>query len=176
MSAREYILEKILKVEGGYVDNPNDSGGATNYGITERVARNWGYSGSMGDFKLEDAIAIYQSQYLDTIKFDSLARISEITAREVADTAVNMGVKVSSKFLQRSLRLLTGHKLVIDGIIGDKTIAALSEYVARRKSTGEVVLVKMLNCLQGQRYIKIAERRPKDRVFIFGWFRTRIGL
>ncbi len=48
----EKAFEEIILHEGGYADDPADSGGKTMYGITEAVARNSGYRGEMKDFIL----------------------------------------------------------------------------------------------------------------------------
>lgn len=57
-----------------------------------------------------------------------------------------------------------------------RTLAALRAYLAKRGTEGETVLLKALNCLQGERYIDIAERRPKDEEFVYGWLRARVAL
>jgi hypothetical protein len=38
------------------------------------------------------------------------------------------------------------------------------------------VMLKTLNCLQGARYIELAEHRQKNEEFVFGWIRARVGL
>ena len=48
--------------------------------------------------------------------------------------------------------------------------------IRRGRKEGEQVLVKALNCLQGERYIKLAEKRQKNESFVFGWLGTRIEL
>ena len=51
-------FHKLLGHEGGFVDHPSDPGGATRWGVTERVARQWGYAGSMRELPVETAKAI----------------------------------------------------------------------------------------------------------------------
>lgn len=103
----------LLGHEGGYVDHPKDPGGATNWGVTERVARATGYSGHMRDFPVDLAKAIYRTQYWDAVKADQLP-----TAVRYAlfDAAVNSGVRQSVKWLQRAVGA------VDDGAIGPKTL------------------------------------------------------
>lgn len=165
------IIDHIVDVEGGYVNDPSDSGGETNFGITVGVARAFGYTGRMRYMPRNVAVAIYTSKYWDSVRADDMP---ESVAAEVVDTAVNAGVNRSGRFLQRSLNVLTpGDALVVDGAIGSGTIRRLNEYL---KVRDEVTLVKMLNCLQGAFYVKLAERREKDERFIYGWFKNRVAL
>ncbi|HHX4899582.1 putative peptidoglycan-binding domain-containing protein, partial [Acinetobacter baumannii] len=39
---------------------------------------------------------------------------------------------------------------------------------------GEKVLVRVLNIMQGQRYIEICERNPKQEQFFYGWIANRV--
>jgi len=48
MGIKQEIINQIIDVEGGYVNDPSGSGGETNFGITEAVARAYGYAGAMG--------------------------------------------------------------------------------------------------------------------------------
>jgi hypothetical protein len=52
----------------------------------------------------------------------------------------------------------------------------LKAYLARRGPGGEVVLLKALNVLQGERYIEIAEKRPAAEDFVYGWLANRVAL
>lgn len=54
------VINSVLKNEGGYVDHPNDTGGPTHWGITEKTARSYGYTGKMVDFTKEDAYLILE--------------------------------------------------------------------------------------------------------------------
>lgn len=170
------IIDEIIRAEGGYVDDPNDSGGATNYGITEAVARAAGWFGHMRDLPRELAFDIYSRQYWDEVRGDELEAIDPALAREVVDTAVNMGAGRAGEFLQRALNVFnTGGTLyadiTVDGAIGPATIRAVEGYAAKRAVN---VLVKALNCLQGAYYIDLAERRAKDENFVYGWLRARV--
>lgn len=175
-SLKLHIIDEIIKVEGGFVDDPNDSGGATNYGITEAVARSFGYTGNMRDLPRETAFDIYAARYWDAVFADSIVEVSESVTAEVVDTAVNMGVSRAGKFMQRALNVLNDRgrlysDITVDGKIGPATILALTSLV---KVRGDAVLVKMLNCLQGAFYVELAERREKDERFINGWFNNRV--
>lgn len=175
---KERIINAIIDVEGGYVNDPNDSGGETNFGITVAVARANGYNGAMRNLPRSVAFDIYLAKYWDAVKGDDLVKLSEHVAEEVVDTSVNMGPKRAGKFLQRALNSLNNQAklypdLAVDGAIGPATVSALRGYLAERN---ELVLSRALNCLQGAYYIDLAERREKDERFVYGWFKNRVTL
>jgi lysozyme family protein len=173
---KQKIVNSIIAREGGYVNDPNDSGGETNFGITVKVARENGYTGKMIDMLRAVAEEIYGKQYWDAVQGDQLVFLSEKIADEVTDTAVNMGVHRAATFLQRALNVLNDNgkhyeNVTVDGNIGAKTLDAVYQYLLRRD---EIVLLRVLNSLQGAFYVDLAERREKDKSFIYGWFKHRV--
>jgi len=176
MLSKKTILRKIIDLEGGFVDDPSDSGGATNHGITERVAREYGYTGSMCKLSVELAIEIYTDKYWDKINGDSLLALSQKITVEIIDAAINMGVYRAGEMLQRSLNVLNDRGTLyedidVDGIIGNVTVNALRNYLNVRH---EDVIIKAFNSLQGAFYIALAERREKDERFLYGWLKNRV--
>ncbi|APG62502.1 hypothetical protein LPB140_06540 [Sphingorhabdus lutea] len=176
----ENLLDKIIKVEGGYIDHPDDKGGPTKYGITEKVARQCGYDGAMRDISIEFAKNIYRKQYWTGPQFHKIYEIAPIISAKLFDIAVNMGNTRSIKFLQRALNALNRqekdyHDLRIDGQIGPSTLTATSQFIAYRGPQGAKVLVKAINALQGHFYIEISEKRPRNESFTYGWIANRIG-
>lgn len=179
MNIFEKALKHTLGIEGDYVNDPRDSGGATRYGITEKKARAWGFTGPMSELPLDLAKRIYKADYWDIIRLDEVAAMAPSVALEMFDTGVNCGISVPVKFLQRALNILNLQgqlfpDLEVDGIIGQNTLSALRAYVDRRGRLGVQVMVEALNCLQGAFYTDLAERRPKDEAFTFGWFANRV--
>ena len=175
------IIDDIIKAEGGYSNNPNDSGGETMYGITKSVAVANGYKGAMKDLPISLAENIYYTQYVSKPKFDLLLPLSESIAAEVIDTGVNMGPSVAGKFLQRCLNAFNNQgkayaDITVDGKVGPATSLALKSYLGLRGKQGEIVMMKALNCLQGARYIELAEANQKNEAFIFGWLANRVNL
>jgi len=171
---------KIAKVEGGYSDRDSDSGGKTKFGVTEAVAREHGYKGKMEDLPYDTAKTIAKKAYWDKLSLDAIVGFSPAIAHELFDTGYNQGVGTAARFLQRSLNVLNmGAKfygdIKVDGAVGPKTVEALKDYLRHRPHDGESVMLKALNALQGARYIEIAEDRPKDEDYVFGWFRERVG-
>jgi hypothetical protein len=65
---------------------------------------------------------------------------------------------------------------VPDGRIGPQTLGALDCFLRLRgTSQGETVLLRALEALQGERYLRLAERRPANEAFLYGWLANRIG-
>jgi lysozyme family protein len=175
------LIDALIEREGGYVNHPADKGGPTCFGITEAVARAHGYGGAMRNLPREEAAAIYRRLYWLRPRFDEVARRTARIAAELFDTGVNMGPAVAATFLQRALTALNRNgrdypDLVPDGRIGPRTLSALDSYLKERgKRSGETVLLRALEALQGERYLRLAERRPANEAFLYGWLANRIG-
>ncbi|MGN6058710.1 MAG: glycoside hydrolase family 108 protein [Sphingomicrobium sp.] len=175
------LIDRLIEREGGYADHPADKGGPTCFGITEAVARAQGYAGPMRLLPREEAIAIYRRLYWLRPRFDQVASRSASVAAELFDTGVNMGPAVATTFLQRALTALNRNAkdypdLTPDGRIGAQTLAALDAFLKLRgRSCGEAVLLRALEALQGERYLRLAERRPANEAFLYGWLANRIG-
>jgi lysozyme family protein len=174
------LIEDVIAREGGYVHHPADRGGATNWGITEAVARRQGYVGDMRHLSRSDAAAIYQRLYWLKPQFDKVAANAPALAAELFDTGINMGTGTATGFLQRALNALNREcrdypDLNVDRVIGAATLSALSAFLERRGTGGEAVLLKVVEALQGAHYINIAEARPAQEAFVYGWLANRIG-
>lgn len=114
MSAFDEAFTALIGNEGSYSDNPNDPGGATMWGVTERVARLWGYSGPMQDLPQETAKAIARKFYWDIFQCD---QFDPRVAFQVFDAAYNGGHP--AQWLQQAAGVTT------DGVIGAITISAV---------------------------------------------------
>lgn len=174
------LIDGLIDREGGYVANPADKGGPTCFGITEAVARANGYYGDMRQLPREEAVAIYTRLYWLRPRLDEVAARSERVAAELFDTGANMGPAVAVTFLQRALTALNRNAqdypdLVPDGRIGPQTLAAFDAFLKVRGGGGETVLLRALEALQGERYLRLAERRPANEAFLYGWLANRIG-
>jgi lysozyme family protein len=180
-SSVDGMIDALIEREGGYVHHSADKGGPTCFGITEAVARAHGYAGAMRELPREEAAAIYHRLYWLRPRFDQVATRSTRIAAELFDTGVNMGPAVATTFLQRALTALNRNAadyadLTPDGRIGPLTLHALDAFLATRgKQSGETVLMRALEALQGERYLRLAERRPANEAFLYGWLANRIG-
>ena len=175
------LIDALIDREGGYVNHPADKGGPTCFGITEAVARAHGYGGAVQELPRQEAVEIYRRLYWLRPRFDEVAKRGTRLAAELFDTGVNMGPAVAVTFLQRALTALNRNgrdyaDLVPDGRVGDVTLAALDTFLAvRGRSSGQTVLLRALEALQGERYLRLAERRPANEAFLYGWLANRIG-
>lgn len=111
----EQAFDVLLGHEGGFSDHPSDPGGATRWGVTERVARANGYTGDMREYPRDSARVVYRRQYWEAMRADELPAALRFDA---FDAAVNSGVVQAAKWLQRAVGAQP------DGVIGAKTIAA----------------------------------------------------
>ena len=105
-------LERILGHEGGYVNNPDDPGGETKWGISKRAYPHL----SIKDLTVDDAVNIYVVDYLLPLRAD---QYGPALAFQMLDYAINSGVKGAIRGLQRTL----GVK--VDGVLGPVTLAEL---------------------------------------------------
>ncbi len=176
-------FQRLLPVEGGYVNNPRDNGGETYKGISRKFWPQWegwkiidalkrepGFPGNLANHQdLKELIAkFYYENFWLRINGDKII-VQEI-ADELFDTAVNMGVNVSIEFVQTALNLLNRNQknykdIAIDGILGKETIKLLNEFVEVE------ILLRAINALQASRYIKICELHPDQEEFFRGWLK-----
>jgi lysozyme family protein len=112
----EQAYDRLLGHEKGYSNHPADPGGATNWGVTQRVARAHGYQGDMRDYPQALAHEVYRQDYWAPCRADDLP---EGVRYDVFDGAVNSGVGQSIRWLQRA----AGAEA--DGSVGPQTLRAV---------------------------------------------------
>lgn len=118
------IHEATLVYEGGYVNHPDDPGGATNFGVTQAVydayRKRTGWTPRpVRQITSEEVSSIYRSQYWDRIMGDALPSGPD---HAIYDFAVNSGVSRAVKFTQRIVGVEA------DGVMGNITLAAIKAY------------------------------------------------
>lgn len=175
------MIDGILDREKGYVNHPSDPGGATNWGITQRVARANGYTGDMRALPQPVARDTYYREYIVKPGFLAIAEIDVHVAEEVIDSGVNAGQSRAGLWFQQALNVLNRRgadyaDIGEDGKVGKASIAA---FQALRRRRGEVVarrlMLKALNGLQFMHYFKLADGGTKFEDFMVGWVDSRIG-
>lgn len=105
-------VARVLAAEGGYVNDPHDPGGETNYGISRRSYPTEDIAGMTPD----RATAIYHRDYWTAVRGDELPAPVAIV---LFDCAVNQGVRTAIRFLQAACRVEE------DGVLGPATLAAV---------------------------------------------------
>lgn len=134
MSKFKELFDRLMAHEGGYVNNPKDPGGETMWGVTKRVAREYGYNGSMRQLPKATAQAIADKLYWQAVQGDKL---DKMIAWQLVDAAYNHGNRQAVKFLQKAVGVTA------DGIIGPKTLAAVAA-----KDKNDVVFLFLAERLQ----------------------------
>lgn len=121
MARFDTAVELVLKHEGGYVNNPRDPGGETRFGISRRS-----YPGvDIKNLSRTEAVAIYQASIWTPNNYGLFE--NEALARKVFDLAVNCGATRANRWLQQAL-VEVGAQLAVDGVIGERTLAAANVY------------------------------------------------
>ena len=175
----EFSVSKLLGIEKGFVDNKNDSGRKTNWGITEKTARAYGYKGDMKELPIKLAKEIYYKEFWLKMKCDFIPDAD--IAFELFERYVNTGLKRTPiRILQRSINVFNYDgklcsDVIVDGCLGTKTSKALTKILSKNDKIKSRIL-KALNCFQAVRYFELAEKRKKDEDFVGGWFDHRIQL
>lgn len=153
----------VLKHEGGFVDDPDDPGGATNHGVTQRVYDQW--RAARGDPPRSVAViaddevwTIYKELYWLPARCGDLPAPLDLVH---FDTAVNCGVDAAVRILQTALGV------VVDGAVGPKTIE-VAQASDRWRTIGRYVNGRL------SRYMMLAQMRPPMAKFLHGWLR-RVG-
>lgn len=175
------LLAAVGLNEGGFVDDPADPGGATNHGVTERVARKAGYAGRMQDLPLARANEILWQGYAVEPGIDAIVRRNIALGEEVFDASVNMGPPRPSRYFQVALNALNdGGRLypdiAEDGRLGPATMAAYDALARRRGTTAACeAMMKLVDAQQAVEYIRLGKANKTLERFAWGWVRTRIG-
>lgn len=166
----EQAAAHVLKVEGGYVDDPDDAGGATNWGISLRFVKASGVDLDVdgdGDIDADDmkkltkkqALKVYKAHFWDGKGYPLMKHAS--VATKCFDMAVNMGPRQANKLIQRAANSC-GENLVVDGVIGPASIASINWI-------DEGSMMNALRKEQANFYIRLVERKPSQKKFLKGW-------
>lgn len=153
----------ILEAEGGYVNHPSDPGGETKYGISKRA---FPYL-DIKHLSQSKAKQIYRHDYWHPCKCDALPPLVDIVT---FDLAVNSGRDFAGKALQRSINLRedSQNKLVVDGIIGERTVTA------SHRQEPELLAHTVISC-RDEYYTNLAGR-PQYEPFTRGWINRNVKL
>lgn len=174
MIKKEAIISKTLETEGGYVNDPSDSGGETYCGIARNSNPNWQgwkivdkhkplkWNQKIQDSALEQlVIEIYDSKYYQPIKADRID--SDMIRTHLYDMGVNAGTGAAVKLLQKAINKVYGVTIATDGAIGNITLT----YTNNKAKLNELV-----NDFINQRkeyYRNLVTVKPSNKKFLQGW-------
>ena len=151
------VIDKVLEHEGGYVNDPNDLGGETKYGITKRFYPDV----DIKNLTKDDAKDIYKRDYWDKNKIDDLP---DNLKHIFFDMCVNQGRGTAVRVLQRAINN-KGGSLTVDGGFGPGTSLAL----AKHKPS-----VDRVRCYRLKHYYDLVNKKPEQERFLFGWFKRAL--
>lgn len=160
MAKIEQFLPIVLKLEGGFVNDPKDRGGATNKGITLNTYRsffsNYKTVEDLKNISDEQVRTIYKHGYWDKIKGDSINNQS--VANLLCDFAVNSGAVRAIRYAQALLGVS------VDGVFGNKTLNALN-------AANQPLFFKQLKEQRKAFYHQIVNNNASQSKFLNGWLR-----
>ena len=147
------IIEKVLEHEGGYVNDPNDRGGETKYGITKKFYPDV----DIKNLTIDQAKHIYHTDYWRRGKCDEIpSRLRHI----YFDMLVNFGKRGAVKVLQRAANAKNKDKIDVDGGLGPATLKAIKNLELERVRAYRVL-----------RFANLVIKKPEQERFWFGWYK-----
>ena len=149
------IIEVVLEHEGGYVNDPKDPGGETNFGIAKRSHPDV----DIKNLTREQAIEIYKKYYWDGNKVEELpSQLRHI----YFDMCINMGKRRAVKVLQRAANN-KGQNLKVDGGLGPVTLKTIRN-----------VELERVRAYRVKYYVDIINKNSDLEKFYFGWFKRSL--
>ncbi len=156
MAEFEKAIGYVLDNEGGFSDDPADTGHATRYGITAAEAQRHGLD--VTTLTIDNAKAIYEKDYW---RFDAIA--DQRVATKLFDMAVNMGLATAVRMAQKIAAI------AYDGIMGPLTANCINNVPTDRMLSGLVAA-------SVRRYAAIVAANASQSVFIVGWMERALKL
>jgi len=149
-------ITKVIGREGGYVNDPDDPGGETKYGISKKAYPKV----DIKNLTMDDAVEIYKDDYWLPAKIE---RLPDKLQGQYFDMVVNQGIAKSAKILQRACNGKNKSKIQVDGKVGPKTIKATAKLEPER-----------LRAYRLMEYARLALTRPELEKYYYGWVRRAL--
>lgn len=184
MANADDAITFVLSNEGGFVDNPNDAGGTTNFGLSLRFLRQIPENRlrkcgiflppppmdlkEIKDLTIDQARWIYSDEFWERTPYEKIENQS--IANYVFDMAVQHGESQAIKLLQRALWAVRSQKYFVldDGVLGEKTIVAVNLLT----TTFVPLEASLQSALMAERagYMRLlCVENPKNKEFLDGW-------
>jgi lysozyme family protein len=153
MASFDLAISVVLAHENGYINDPNDPGKETKYGISKRSYPNL----DIKNLTVNEAKSIYKRDYwqYDEIKSQSIAT-------KIFDIAVNIGTSEIIKIVQEILGI------VQDGVLGPETMDAIN-------GTDSIHLLSEIRAYVAVYYAQIVVHNPSQEVYLLGWMRRAVN-
>lgn len=167
-STFQQAFYKALGHEGGFVDDPADAGGATKYGISLRLYKQYYPDATAKNIKnltLDEAKVFYHQYFWLENHYNEIKNTD--LAVKIFDACINMGPRQAHVCLQRALNCV-GFSLAEDGVLGAKTIEALNH--TGSPEWGYAILCAYRSELAGF-YRALVAQKPAQSKFINGWLK-----
>jgi len=181
----EVALKRVLKYEGGFVNDPDDAGGKTYKGISSKFHPDWegwkiidklsvvdGYEKLNENEKLNELVEKFYFSLWKACGAELIDAIYPELAVEYFDTAVNMGKKRAVRVLQKSInRVLQKGLIKEDGILGPITLQAVGVASGINREINFIY-----KHLRAKEYVEIVQKNPKNLKFLGGWINRALDL
>lgn len=167
MTGVDALIDRLIKREGGYVNNADDAGGATKYGITQTTLSTWRRAVGepwmdVADLTEDEAARIYKARYLVAPGYGG---ISDPEMQEfLFDFAVNSGPRAATSALQTALKAMGSDPGLIDGDLGPRTRAAIDAVSARMAE-----LYYRTKCERYELLLRYVGADHRQAIFAAGW-------
>ena len=157
------FIPVLMSVEGGFVNDPDDPGGATNLGVTLATWREAGYDiDGDGDIDGEDVRLLSLSDAVERVvkpMFWDRWKADEIDCQAVANILVDWLYNSGSPGIRIPQRLLGVRE---DGIVGPETLEALN-------GADQEELFSKIKSERINYYSDLVSRKPEKKKFLNGW-------
>lgn len=173
MADFDRAFEYLAPLEGGYVDDPDDRGGATKYGISLRFYKEkvdqYANEEDIQEMSLDEAAELYQEFFWNALGLALLD--SQRVADRVFALAVHAGLRPAVRVLQKALVSAGGwDKLAVDGVLGPETL-----YAVNSNALDQTTLLRDLRLETLEFYRRILSQRPALEKFRRGWERRGVA-
>lgn len=165
-------IKVIFKHEGSYVDDIDDAGGVTNFGISLRYLKGENIDinedGAIDEIDIrtltqDSAKILYKKYWWDRYNYAEIT--DQNVATKIFDMAINMGVEQTHVLVQRACNEVNGKLILqVDGILGAKTLQLINSLNSER-------LLCALRNKAANFYRLLVRRNQKYAKYIHGWLK-----
>lgn len=171
MANFDEAIQCVLKNEGGFVDDPDDPGGATNFGLSIRFLHTLKTFRNITEDQLknmskDEAISIYKSELWDRYQYDRIT--PDPIATKLFDISVDIGQANAVKVIQKACNEINKNTIYQDGVLGPMTVNTVNE-------SDQDLLMKQFKAFCLRYYYKITVINPKLLKYLTGWERRALA-